>query len=507
MPDFREIRKQAKMTQAELAARSGIRQATISALENGRSSAHSATVLALAIVDLALPWLKSAFGVGFSALQLSDPGTIGAFLGLAAIIGALSGFYPALVLSSFRPVEALGARGAEPSSTMRLRSALVVLQFTASIGLIIGTAVIYKQTSFASSADLGFEKSNVIVLSRMTRSAVQDNVRAFYNQVMSHPDTSSAGFSDNIPGDDFEGNTTVRRPQDSEGTQNFIGVQNIEYNFLQTLDVEPVAGRLFSESFPADLLVAPDPESELLTGGVILNMSAVRQIGFESAAAAIGQDLVISDGATRATVVGVIPDVRFRSIRFDVRPNIFFLEDDPLFSMVIRHRAEDVTAYLGELEGIWKTTVPDAPIVLEFLDEKIEKQYGSESRWARLFLVFSGFAISISCLGLFGLAAFTAEKRTREIGIRKVMGATVRDIIQLFAWQITRPVLWANLIAWPIAWYFVNDWLTGFSYRIDLTPVYFIEASIVAVLIAWGTVAGHAWRVARTNPVHALHYE
>jgi putative ABC transport system permease protein len=248
-------------------------------------------------------------------------------------------------------------------------------------------------------------------------------------------------------------------------------------------------------------------------GNVVLNLAAVRKLGFPDAQAAIGKtaqvDLFMGADKPRVpvTIVGVVSDARFRSARERLDDVMFRLGSDYVSTLVVRYDARRPDAVVQELERVWKAQAPDYLMKARFSEDIVDDLYRNEDRRAALLGAFALLAVVIGCLGLFGLAAFTAERRTREIGIRKVLGARTRDIVRLLVWQFTRPVLVANLIAWPVAWWAMRDWLNGFDSRIGLGPTPFVAASLLAFAIAMATVAGHAIRVARTNPVHALRYE
>ncbi|HEV2865425.1 MAG TPA: FtsX-like permease family protein, partial [Allosphingosinicella sp.] len=207
------------------------------------------------------------------------------------------------------------------------------------------------------------------------------------------------------------------------------------------------------------------------------------------------------------TIVGLVNDARFESARFESIPKIYYVAPTGQLSLAVRFEPSRAAAVMAAAEALWKSSVDRAPFRGFFADERIARMYSSDERRARMFAIFAGFAVLISCLGLFGLAAFTAQCRTKEIGIRKVLGARTRDIVRLLVWQFTRPVLLANLIAWPVAWWAMRDWLSEFQARIDMGPTPFIVAGLAALGIAVGTVAAHAIRVARMNPIHALRYE
>jgi putative ABC transport system permease protein len=244
---------------------------------------------------------------------------------------------------------------------------------------------------------------------------------------------------------------------------------------------------------------------------VVVNELAAKQMGFQSPAAAIGKQVKVSQfsenvGLLPITIVGVVQDSRFRSFREAVEPMIF--HDRGIYStLIVRYDSADPEGVRQNIANVWKRLAPDVPFEGEFADDQLAELYLSDAARAKMFGGFALLAVVIACLGLFGLAAFTAERRTKEIGIRKVFGATVKDIVQLLAWQFSKPVILANIIAWPIAWWVMRDWLNSFDSRIALTPEPFVLAGLIALMIAVGTIAGHAIKVARTNPIHALRYE
>lgn len=245
------------------------------------------------------------------------------------------------------------------------------------------------------------------------------------------------------------------------------------------------------------------------TAATIISATAVQQFGWGSPAEAIGRTINFpqDEGDITLQVVGVVTDLQYKSARSSTVATIYHADPAETRVLMVRIRPGDVSATLNRIDSLWREMVPDVPARRHFLDERVELLYADDVRQGKLFAAFAGLAVIIACLGLFGLASFTAERRTKEIGIRKVLGASVPDLVRLLVWQFSRPVLIANLIAWPAAWYGLNQWLQGFAYRVDLNPVLFLVAGMGAMVIAWVTVAGHAARVAMAKPVKALRYE
>jgi putative ABC transport system permease protein len=298
-----------------------------------------------------------------------------------------------------------------------------------------------------------------------------------------------------------------------------IGYYSVDSGFLDTMGIKLLAGRAFDENRPMDDTTTPFPEDPaaeraLIARGsnVVLNELAVRKLGLGTPQAAIGKTIKITvnpeyGGVTNATVIGVVQNSRFRSVRESIDPIIFRFSRMGQGWMLIRYNATDPARVRRDVEAVWKRIAPEVPFQGEFSEEIVGELYEAEAARAQTFAGFAILAVIVACLGLFGLAAFTAERRTKEIGIRKVLGARSRDIVRLLAWQFSKPVIVANLIAWPVAWWVMRDWLNSFDTRIDLGPTPFLLAGLLALAIAIGTIAGHALKVARSNPINALRYE
>jgi putative ABC transport system permease protein len=280
-----------------------------------------------------------------------------------------------------------------------------------------------------------------------------------------------------------------------------------------------LAGRDFSEAVGRDdattpFPVEPDAERALVARGinVVISDEAARRLGYRTAQAAIGAQLKgdltqPQYGLVPLTVVGVVADARFRSLREPLQPIVYVMQKVSFGQLAVRFSGVAPQEIRGRIEKLWHQMVPQVPFQADFADDLVREQYQQEMARGQLFAAFSVLAVVIGCLGLFGLASFTAGRRTKEIGIRKVLGARTRDIVRLLVWQFSQPVLIANLIAWPAAWWAMRSWLNGFDRRVALGPAPFLLAAAIALVIAIATVAGHAIRVARANPVHALRYE
>lgn len=483
--------------------------------------AAMAVLLALLILALALPWLAAFLDAELELRWLGTGGLLMPVIALWTVVGIAGGLYPAFYLSRYRPAEVLKANksSAEPLGTGRLRSVLVVAQFAVSIGLIVCTLVVAAQARFAQRAELGFERDGLIQVANANRAALIPHTENLLRQIARVPGVESVAGSNLAVAMESEMTTNVRVP--GRSAPEVVGFYSVSPEFFGTMRLRLAAGRPLSRAHALDDASVPyEPEEAFLAAqramiargvNVVVNGAAARVLGFADPQAAVGRTVGIAmfgaeAGLVPSNIVGVVADGRFRSARDPVEPQIFF--DRKIYNnIVVRYAGADPEGVRRQVGEIWRRLAPEVPFEATYADQRLAALYAAETARAQTFAAFAGLAIVIACLGLFALAAFTADRRTREIGIRKAFGARGRDIVQLLAWQFARPVILANLIAWPIAWWVMRSWLNGFDARIDLTPTPFLLAGAAALAIALGTVAGHALRVSRTNPIHALRYE
>ncbi|MFV3128813.1 ABC transporter permease [Niveispirillum sp. KHB5.9] len=479
-------------------------------------------LLSIALVELTLPAYSAFLDKELTFNLFTDPLLGPALLGLALVVGIAGGAYPAFFLSSFNPARVLkGASSGVGGGSGRLRMALVVVQFAISISLMVATTVVYGQLLYAQNKNLGFDKENTVILTGFPRGADRERQQTMVNTMAKLDGVSHAAGTDVTPGDGNENNTNVRMPGADPNQLLVLRQATVDWDYVKTLGLQLVAGRDFDRNRPADQLVLPPPpapgaapaanngERPTYAASVILNEAAVKRLGFTSNEDALGKEFEAGGGNStlKLTIIGVIADFHFRSVHDPIAPGMFYVDNGSFTDVLVRIKAGDTQKTLAAVERVWREMYPTRPVQREFLDTRIQNLYVREAKTSQMFATFSGLAILIACLGLFGLASFTAERRTKEIGLRKVLGASVTDIVRLLVWQFSKPVLVANLIAWPVAWYFMNDWLNGFTFRIDLNPLLFVAAGAVALAIAWLTVGLHAARVAQAKPVTALRYE
>ncbi len=479
-----------------------------------------ALIAALAVVELVLPAFNSFLDAGIELHYWGEGGIWLACLVLVLLVGVASGFYPAFYLSNFQPARILKANrsAADAHGSGRLRNTLVIAQFAISIGLIACTTVIYAQTSFARTMDAGYQREGLLQVgsldfigaSPQAAQALVDRVRRLPGVVAAARTQIAVSPNDNSMSSYFLPGNPVSVS---------LGTYGVETGFFKAMGIELLAGRGFSDSQGKDDATTPfpvDPAAEraLAARGinVVITEAASRRLGFARPEEAIGKTIrgaitLPQFGLVPCTIVGVVSDTRYRSLREPLQPTLYAMQKRGFSQMAVRYSGVEPSVLRGRIEQIWDELMPQVPFAAAFADDLVARQYAQETARGTLFATFAALAVIIGCLGLFGLAAFTAERRTKEIGIRKVLGARTRDIVRLLVWQFSRPVLFANLIAWPIAWWVMRGWLNGFDTRIALTPVPFVAAGLLALAIALATIGAHALKVARTNPIHALRYE
>lgn len=473
-----------------------------------------ALVISLTIVEMALPVYNDTIGKElFIDYASSDLVSI---ILLAMFVGVLGGAYPAFVLSHFRPAETLKAnKSAESDASVKMRYILVVMQFAVSITLFVSTSVVYGQMLYARTMDLGYNSENVLAIKEVERDVATEKLHLLVDEIRRMPGVTAVTWSDFMPGRSNNNNTIVHTEGQSTEDGVLIGSRQVGFEYFETFDIPLIAGRGYSEE-RGDKSVYTDDlrQGNFYTGQLVINQSALGRLGFTSADAAIGELIFVGAGQPEENltatfeIIGVVPDIHFDSLKTTIRPEIYQLEQDWGSNITARFSG-DPNAIVSRVQALWEQEIPSVPFSYDFISDAIAKQYTAEQGQASMFAAFSGLAIFVACLGLYGLASFTADRRTKEIGIRKVMGASVFDVVKLLVWQFSKPVIIANLIAWPISFYAMNVWLENFVYRIEIYYIlgFCLIAGLTAILIAWGTVASNSMRVAKANPVFALRYE
>ena len=445
-------------------------------------------VLAVALTALVLPLFNSQFGLTLS-LDLGDRFLWMALPLLVLGVGALAGWYPALVLSRYRPITALRARATSGASGALLRKGLVVFQFTISIVLISSTVIVYSQLDYLRHKDLGFDKEQVVVMPYSPNEAA---VRAALEQ---HPGVVRTTVSQRVPVNTIGADGQLVKP---EGFQDLIRIDSylIDDAFLETFGVELVTGRNLSDERGADL------------GAVLVNETAVQRFGWGTPQEALGRE--IQWGDVSKEVVGVVKDFHLASMHEAITPTVLQIDPEATWWRTFisaKIRPENVVGTLAFIEETWRSLTPEGAYEYLFLDESLEQLHRADAQFGRLFTGISLLAILIACLGLFGLAAFTAEQRTKEIGVRKVLGASVAQVVVLLSKDFLRLVALALLIAVPIAYFGMQRWLDDFAYRIAVGPSVFLLTGGIVLVITVLTVSFQSIKAALSDPVKSLRYE
>lgn len=453
-----------------------------------------ALAFAFLLLWLGLPLFNSLSGKGLVLSDLVNGFMVVSFIGITVLSGLLAGCYPAFFISAYRPVNVLRGRLRAGTGTISLRRILVVFQFAASIILIVGTFVVYNQLRYIQNKKLGYNKEQVLILDNAH--LLRRQAESFKNEVLKHPRIIRGTVSSCLPvpsGSEYLMVTPEGKPLSEETPP--LAVWPVDHDYIKTLEIKIVSGRDFSRDHATD------------KGAAIVNQSAARHFGWDDPLGKRIQKFDTVGGRPKVyTIIGIMEDFHFESLRDSIKPLVLYLGRSTGL-MSLRIKTENISGTVDFLRKKWNEFLPGEPFAYSFLDERFFNTYRAEQKIGKIFGVFSGLAIFISCLGLFGLAAFMAEKRTKEIGIRKVLGASVPNIIRLMIKEFVILVGIANLIAWPVAYFIMLSWLQDFAYRISLGFHLFVLGGLVALLIALTTVAFQAIKVAVANPIHSLRYE
>lgn len=447
-------------------------------------------LIAIVLVELSLPSFNNMLDTHITMVFAGWMLPI--LSGIALLTGLTAGSYPAIYLSSFKPMTALNGKVSRTGEhrSLFIRNVLVITQFSFSVFIITCILFISKQFSFIQSKNLGFNKDQVVMIS--TRGALQQNVSLVKDELMKYPFVQSASVSA-TDFTNFEGAGTG--PIDWEGkTSNKVlevGFNFVDEDFAKTFQIKMVQGRFFSKEYPSDVSAA-----------FVVNEEAVKDMGINDP---INKNLTTWFGM-KGKIVGVIHDFNTQSLREEMAP-IVLIPTRAANYLCVHLSTTDISAAMKTVEKTVKTIVPDDPLEYRFLDEVVDNQYKTERRTDKLAEIIAVLSIFISCLGLFGLASFSSEQRTKEIGIRKVLGASVSGVLVMLTRDFTKWVLISNFIAWPIAWYAMSKWLQGFAYRVEMSWWLFVLAGGLTMLIAFITVSWQAIRAATANPVESLRYE
>jgi len=447
-----------------------------------------AFILAMLVVWLLLPMFNSLSGKQLS-IQILDAKLILSLLGIALLTGLLSGIYPALYLSGFQPVKVLKGKIKSFGGNLIFRNALVVTQFVVSIVLLAGTAVVYNQLKFIRNSDIGFDKENLVYFDM--KGPMWDHQRELKEQLIQNPLTSDYAITSDVPTDMGSGSVDIVWEGKDPKSQIVFPSMYVNENFFKVFKMKMASGRPFSTEFKGD------------SGNYIVNETAVKVMGMK-VSNAVGKSFAVN--GRKGTIVGVVKDFNYKPLQTAIEP--MFIGLNKWGGIVaVRTKPGQAEATIKALDKIVSALNPTYPFSYRFLDQDIAKLYRGDEHMGVLFNLFAVLAIFISCLGLYGLSAFMAEQRTKEIGVRKVLGASVIRIVYLLSTNFTRLILIAMVIAIPIAWYAIHSWLQGFAYHVGIGWGIFVLASFAALMIAWLTVGYESIKAAVANPVDSLRTE
>lgn len=459
-----------------------------------------ATALAILLMMVTIPIFNDLTGRELTVELADSLFVIPVIFILPIIIGLLAGSYPAFFLSAFKPIETVKGAFKSGIRGVYLRKGLVVAQFTISVMLIISTIVIYNQLNYMRDQDLGFSKEQILVLPLHQDSGIRQKYDVLRNRFLQNPRILASTISSGIPGRQLnnsvfriEGNMVESQyGTDAWNDMRFI---NVDSDFAEIFNLELLAGRFFSEEFETDV-----------QSGFILNEAAVKKFDWGTAEQAIGKKIGFQS-SSEGEVIGVVKDFHFKSLRSVIEPLVISARTFSLNYISLKLQGRDIRKTIASINSIWNEIVQNRPLTFFFLDDEFDKLYRADEKIAKSFATFALIAIVIACLGLFGLASFTTEQKTKEIGIRKVLGSSTTGIIQNISADFIKLILIANIVAWPVAYLAMQKWLQEFAYRIDPSMLSFLFAGIISVLIALLTISYQTIKASIANPIKALRYE
>lgn len=452
-----------------------------------------AVIISLLLIQILLPLFNSLSNKQIEFAFLSNPALLFILLLVGLTVGIFSGSYPAFFLSSAAPLKSLKGKYEPGSRSALLRKVLVVMQFSISLCLIIGTIVVYQQLDYMQNANLGFNDEQVVVIP--TRPPMLQQIETLKNEFMRDQNVRKVSVMNEILGEHHNTHEFSYEGMEA-GKMVWLPGLIVDEDFADVFDLQVVAGRFFSRDFQRDDSLS-----------IVINEAMVKKLGYKSPEEALGKAFYSNTGKER--VVGVVKDFNYVSLKEPIGPFVLDMAGFPFFKkfIVVKIKGNDIKNTMAHIEENWAQVVPAFPFEFFFLDENLDQLYKSEENLGKLIGYFSILAIFIACLGMFALASYTAELKTKEIGIRKVLGASTPGIVTLLSKDFLKLVLLANIIAWPLAYYAMNTWLDDFAFRINIPLWSFIMASFAAFIIALATISFQSIKAALANPVESLKYE
>jgi len=483
--------KRAKEVSLRKTIGANVNQLRIQFIQESILLAILALVIAVVLIIIFIPVFNDLFNELLSVELLLQVQNVIIYIGISLAVGLFAGLYPAFYLTKFEPVGVLKSGMLSGGGKLSFRRNTVVIQFVISIALIIGMFTVYHQMKYIQNRSLGFDKENVVIVHVRSRNVAQ-NYKPFRNELMRNPQVVSVASSADLPSDRIYSNTNFRY-RSEENTPFSMSLIEIGYDYIDAYKMGMLSGRNFSKAFSSDTV-----------GAIILNESAVEKFGW-TPETAIGKEVSYYRGVKKIT--GVMKNFNFKSVHTEIEPLVLILNPDYITHVSVRIKPGNVETILSSIEHEWQKMFPLEQFEFSFLDNRLNQLYESEKKMQNIFLMFSFLSLFVACLGLFGLAAYTAEERTKEIGIRKVLGASTPNILSLLLKEFIKWVVISTVIAWPIAYFIMTKWLQNFVYRINMEVWIFILPAFIALAISLLTVGFQSFKAAINNPIDSIKYE
>ncbi len=470
-------------------------------------------ILSLPLIEMGIPLINAQFLTHLEFTLFQDPILVVITAGLLLATALSGGVFPVNQVIRTRAVTLLGKKRPNPLGGRYKHSIMITVQFAIAIALMAVVFITFAQINYVQKRPLGFETDNRLLLKGVGRSGIQQAIPSMVQRIRALPDVEGVAFSSRVPGEINRGYLGLMRPGYIGGDTGFsISSFFVGFGFFATYGIKPIAGRVFSGDFGQDILYSNDGDGVKLSdnANVVLNMAAVTLLGFTSPEEAIGQPLVLgpaSDLPRSVKIIGVVPDLPWQSPKVKPLPLAYAVYDGQNDFLTISFRTGDFAHLIGEIERIWQDTGARHPLKYSLAADNWLRTYEQDLVRGRIVMAFAVLAVILSVSGIYGVTLFDLGQRKREIGIRKTLGATTRRIAGLFLFQYAKPILAANLLAWPVVWYLMNLWLQGYTQRISLGPGYFIAAGLCALLVALATIGFEIMNAARQSPSRVLRYE
>ncbi|HEY9117452.1 MAG TPA: FtsX-like permease family protein, partial [Roseivirga sp.] len=446
-------------------------------------------LIALVLVSLVGGFVNLPVETNLALYFIANLEWVGGALAFVILLGVFSGSYPALLLSGFNPISILRGSFKTSSKGVVLRKSLVIFQFTISIVMIIGTAIVYDQLQHQRNIDKGFDPEQVVTLN-VGHPSLQQSLPVLINKLEQSPDILGTARTASMPGRTFGRNGMVPEGASQEDTW-IVSVLNFDEQFMELMGMEILDGRSFDRNMQTD------PQQ-----AVLINEAMAKELSWANP---VGKKLTF--GQQERTVIGIVKDFHFANMRHKIEPLAMFFNPNGGGNLAIKFNAKNTSETIAFIQNAWDEAFPNSPLEYRFFDEEFGQQFASDEKFGQLVFSFTWLAIFIACLGLFGLSAFTAEQKTKEIGVRKVLGASVGGIVLLLSKQFSQLIVVSIILAVPIAYYLMSQWLSDYEYRVDINWVWFVVSAITALLIALLTVTFQSVRAASINPSKSLRYE